>query len=48
VQLVDLSEEYRRAYEIEDFLPELIGSTEILNEDELKYLNKHLTPRAQG
>ena len=44
-----MSEELRRAlYGSEELVPELIGESEILEEDDIKNLGKNLTARAEG
>ncbi|CAG7833617.1 unnamed protein product [Allacma fusca] len=48
-EVVSMSDELRRAlYGSEELIPELIGDSEILLEDDIKNLGKNLTARAEG
>ena len=56
VQIVSLNEEVRRALyqerlsniDFEQFLPDLIGQTEVLTDEYRKQLAKHLPARVEG
>jgi len=48
-EVVSISSEFNpKMFLIEDYIPELQGKSEILNEEDLKELGRVLTPRAEG